>query len=555
MIKKAKGKKSFLRIYSIAFILPYLLSLIASSALASSVKIPSLIQRPSLRCSEAAEQSAGNLESTSGESLDNRGTVFGNALLDSNSLIEDDRAQLDLQNWTNVDLWNFFHQYIDEFNESNGGKWLASAVEFGKEIFIIQANDFGCYLDLDGDNGYLVVNCDGVVSFAVSGDLPSLKNCSILGFSSESGFEEYDENSGFYEPISGINVPLIYPSSSSSLRAYSGSSLFASSAYAGQLNSGDGWIYDLDDYVSAKYGSNYVITQRQYLTGCTWSSMWDTSVFYVDEYKNGNHVGTYTEGNCVINSMFSMLSNLSTGRTTNGTYRFYNKNLSYVKGSAYDYSQNIFQHDDKLVIAHGSTDFIYSETKVEVENGTTVTNTYSYFYHPNTYDKYNYNYGEVIKNQSLLYLRLRDGAIDKGYDNRGMITSDAVTIMQDVCEYYGYSSEFVDDNNTNNDAIINIQYGIPSIIGVSNNSVYSGHAMCLLGYAQCRHYIKLFGLSIPIYQYFWDVDSGWGPNDNDTSQSEFRDSSGNLQQWFDPPSSTTLEFICAKRSTLTLSYC
>lgn len=301
--------------------------------------------------------------------------------------------------------------------------------------------------------------------------------------------------------------------------------LFGTSAY----DDIDGLLYDLDSYVLDVYPS-WSLIEKKYLKNYHPISQFDTSV-YLEEHDYRSSFDTFcSEGNCVINSTFSMLRNLPIVKTDNGYC--YNYNTNFLNGIVpLDYSSLV--QNDPFYYGHG------------------LHNYYGTFYdskRDDFYDSYSItNDSDSLSILPTMYMQLREVAIDCGYVTNGMLFAYAKTMVESVDSLYSYSIE-LNLNSTIETVVSNINYGIPSLISTTNSLTFGNHAMAVYGYAKYSYETIAFGFPITLYTYFWMVDSGWEILNDPLYYDEY----GNRIDWFDPNRCDSVAFATLNRNTLTI---
>lgn len=429
-------------------------------------------------------------------------------------------------------IYNKYQSTFDSLIKNNLG-WEPKSIEFAKEMDIVNSNkERALYIDFESENGFLVFNEDNVFKFEQSGDLLELRYLSDFSFSLVDNFVLYNDEQERYEKIYSDEFNDIICTES----------LIPKSpvVYNGQLKNGDGFIYDISSYVSDRY-PNYKFVKSNYLKGYEWVSQFDTSVYTINSYKEGDSHASYyaSEGNCTINATYSMLSNLPTVKNYNGKMWRYNQSI--LAGlNPMDYSNAVYA--DRQYASYGNKvlkNSYYDETKkanyFEYSEVNPLTNVYG---------------KKTIKNMPTLYMQLRNIGIDKGYKpDEGLAISAAETMIEGVNSLYGNNIDMV--KSTSNESVVsNLDYGIPSIISTNGSESFSNHAMAVYGYALYSYKKNVMWWTETHYAYFWMVDSGHGPFSN----SLFVDSSGNKINWFDPNQSK-ISFIIANRNSLVWPAC
>lgn len=309
----------------------------------------------------------------------------------------------------------------------------------------------------------------------------------------------YDENGFEYGISTDINVlSEVNADSKATLN-----SSITSSNYDGYITNSQ-----IDNYISTYY-SGYNIVSENYIPFYDYISQFDTSVYIKTA---GNTI--YSEGNCVINSTYSMLHNL--GKKERDRDFYYSD--YYV-----DYTGDNLIHDAHYSLIH---------------NGWKVNN-FSRSGAPNVGKKAL----EVIPD---LYLRLRERAISSyGYhEDTGMIGSYAKDMAMDVDGWYGYNTTFFETNDFNTIKTL-VDSLIPSLVGTSGSITYHNHSMAVNGYIKLE---KTSGWWI-----FTSTDTKWILAVDDGHQSSCINGNESKRRFYDPNKAGGARFICAGKNTIDFS--
>ena len=428
-------------------------------------------------------------------------------------------------------IYSSFKDLFEKAIESNSD-WSPKGIEYIKEIEILNnQNKKVYYIDFDCSNGFLVGDSDTIYEFETNGDLVELRHLESFAYSSIDGFVIYNDEKYRYEKI--------YNNEFSDVICKMEEVLNTPVIHNGQAKEGDGQIYDLNSYVADRY-PNYTLVESSYLKGYKWAYQMDNSVYVTNYYrKNGNLVSFSSEGNCVINATYSMLSNLPTVK--NPYYYNWRYNENYFSGTnTMDYSVAVLA--DQLYADYGDT--VYYETVYDQNLNENLDGYREVNYHNNSRSN------PSVEDIPILYMQLRTVAIDEGYlPNKGMKFSKTKKLVEETDELYGYNIDFQTTSSTES-VISNIKNGIPSLISTNGSETYDDHAMAVYGYAKYSYTVDILWWTETRYAYFWMVDSGHGP----INDSSFFDENGNRINWFDP-NQCSVSFGVIDRNSLTWPTC
>ncbi|MBO5528323.1 MAG: hypothetical protein J6A47_03255 [Bacilli bacterium] len=276
-----------------------------------------------------------------------------------------------------------------------------------------------------------------------------------------------------------------------------------------------------------------------------WIRQFDTS-FYIAESKrdsDGVVIGTAGEPNCVLNSTFSVLYNLPRVYSPSGICWHYDSTLL---GASILTSIDLTSPMDPL----------YSSLGVgRIKETGTSQDGYAYTtrYVSNHFSSASFPTESVLSRMPAGYPVLRQTAIDLGYSGEGDFA------------YWNFPNLFESLNSTysvnidglrwqSQDTVAsNIDYGIPSVIGVMGSPNFGNHAMAVYGYL--KYYERVYtsqGAYNTISKYFWAVDSGHYADTD--PKSIFLDSDGKYRCWYTPDGYYET-FATVKRSSLTWPSC
>lgn len=148
---------------------------------------------------------------------------------------------------------NYVVEHMDEFNEVRMDEGYAPTdVDFIKSVPINTSD--GKKLEgrlLKLNEGYILFGEDDVIHKISYTDDIDINKLSLLEFYDIGGFVEYDKKTGEYEAL--------YQKQDKTGDSVNGTNY--SPIYDGQSNSGEGTIYEPDDYILSRYGEGYNIYQ------------------------------------------------------------------------------------------------------------------------------------------------------------------------------------------------------------------------------------------------------------------------------------------------------
>lgn len=400
---------------------------------------------------------------------------------------------------------NNFDTFIAKYNETHSEKLEASKIKrsvpidspFAEQVYFI-----------DFDNGYMVVSDDYNIyemnnnDLAFEDDIFTSKNV-------------YYDGTSFY--LDGIEFGVYDDGALLDGKDSAAISAIAFSTYASDTNefaSDDGKLSEdkISSYISSYY-PDYNIVDSSYIDNYQYIYQFDTSV-----YLPYTSTGSYSsEGNCVINSTFSMLYNMA----KKDWDRDFLYNDSYI-----DYSENITQDSHYYLLNLTDQEYKLNDRRGRIG--------------------YPYTGYNCLENMSQLYLRLREEAIGYGYnETKGMTFGYAENMAETVEKWYGYITDFYRTNDYNNMKDL-VDSNIPCLVSSSGSLTYGNHAMAVRGYIKLE---KTSGWRI-----FTSTDTKWLLAVDDGHS--YKISEGKDKDYFyDPNRAGGATFICANKSTLDYSTC
>jgi len=378
--------------------------------------------------------------------------------------------------------------YNQSSNAEETGPFTATSVEFTKPVYLTDKNEYAVYMDFNDDCGYLLVDKDNILyEFSVTGDNAELQCIDEIYYNEFDGFLYFDNETQTYQRIE------------QSLEQQ----LDMQGEYNGQDGNGDGKIYNIEEYVSNRYG-NY---SRDYsdwyvLDEFVFHNQYDTSV-YVQQKSNG----LYSEGNCVLNATYSMMCDWQS-----------KKILRNLPTNKVDYSTRV--KNDKLYSPFGD----------------------------GTYSNWRTNSNYYLSNMPQLYLDIRAYAIDYGYKNESFYFSDVIKLAQNTATKYGYSIT-MKQSSSFGDAKGSLRSGKALLIGVNNSATYGNHGMTVIGYIKYTYKSGWWIFSSTKTAYFFAVDDCHGNADENKFVNRLHTSADTLTEksyravWYDPNAGASNTYV------------
>ncbi|MDE5545929.1 MAG: hypothetical protein K2I88_00540 [Anaeroplasmataceae bacterium] len=338
------------------------------------------------------------------------------------------------------------NDFVQKYNDTEGmnNKLYASSVEYSTLLWLIEDDNYGVYIDFNGDNGYLVMTGDYTIySLQITGDYPEYRNEKNLYFSYIDGFLFQDEN-GDYQILG----------------KHSFSSSIASVPSTGTID-GDIHPLNIDAYVQERYPSYTLESKVQPLSSSfKYSRQFNTSYyisFRVDSDGNKQTITGQPEGNCSTNTCFALLREW--------------QNRGYISGlpvGTIDKREAI--KADPLYNTYGAgTVWLQTETN---EKFNFIAGSY-YMWEANN---------QALKSMPILYDEIRAYAIEKfSYTPvSGLYDSQIKEIMNFILTKYGNNVTLKETSKVS--TIINqIDNNKACYLSVNGSLTYYDHAMVLLG--------------------------------------------------------------------------
>lgn len=393
---------------------------------------------------------------------------------------------------------NHFDKFIEEYNKAHKEKLLAKSINNYKLL----TYPYNTYF-YDFDIGYAIINKEFEILKIDNVDLTYEKD---LLSKDDVGFD----GRNFYYIDNNVKYEFENVYEDAYLKGVEEvSSTSNEIVYDGQLEAGDGKIYDIESYVSSRY-PDYKFYKSNFINNYRLVYQMDTSYYLTNKGES--------EGNCVLNSTYSMLINMA---KNSWNEKYYTKEY-YVDLYNNDAIYNDSLYDNLITAGR----HINEDYRLGVDR----------------------NKQKVLSNMPHLYAQIRDVAISKyGYDvDNGMYSSNIINIVNDIQGWYGYDSTFK-ESTSNDDVIYLLNSYIPSVVSTSSLT-YGNHAMAIYGYYVISKTNTWWIFSSTDYKYFYCIDDGWS-----FKLKDYRCKGKKI--YYDVNVNNNYKFICADKSTLLLSVC
>ncbi|MDE6656673.1 MAG: hypothetical protein K2J85_06765 [Anaeroplasmataceae bacterium] len=389
------------------------------------------------------------------------------------------------QGWTKEDCEDsisFIKTHINEFvlkyneTEEMNEKLNASYVEYSTLLWLVEDDNYGVYIDFDGDNGYLVMTGDYTIySLQTTGDYPEYRNEENLYFSHIDGFL-FQDNNGDYQKYG--NKITMFPATS----------VPSTGTKDGNITSND-----LDAHVK-QYHSYYTLESVVQPFSKTFKYSYQVNTSYYISYETdseGNILNEFypiSEGNCSTNSCFALLSDW--------------QKRGYISGlpeGSIDKRGDI--KNDWLYESYGPGN-VWLQTEDDQKLGFEA-------------GKY---YRRVCNNKALidmpmLYDEIRTYAVEKlNYTPvSGLNYTQIKELMYFILAKYG-NQVTLRETDTISTAVIQINNNRASYISVSNSFTYLSHAMVVVGYRKYSYESGWWVFKTKHFAYYLEVADGWSSN-------------------------------------------
>lgn len=394
--------------------------------------------------------------------------------------------------WTYADcisVLNFveknFEQFVADYNQAFSETQLnASYIEYSCIINLVEDDNFGLYIDFNGDNGYAVMTGNyNIYELKVEGDLQTIKEMEEVYYSYIDGFVYIDENNNYQRIIKDERIPSNVSTQST--------------VYPGQSRPGDGEIERtyIKDYVAQRYPEFvYDSCNESVSLGFDYEDQSSTSYYIKFPCdKDGNKLSNYSnsEENCSVTALCNLLRSWT--------------RKSFISGIDYSSRTNICEaiKKDFYYILYGVKRVSTASTNTSVLSGGDTNSEYYYW---------RTNYTWYLDSMLNLYSNLRVYAIAKyGFSPvKGLSTDNAM----DVATYVAKNTYNVDISLSKTDsvatAINSIDSGKAVYMAMYNSISYGNHAVALIGYHRYTFKINLSSsFALTFYAHFYQLADGW----------------------------------------------
>ncbi len=363
-------------------------------------------------------------------------------------------------------------QFVREYNkmyEDMGEELNIEYLENYIPTFILDEQVDGVYVDFNDDNGYMVMSLDyEIFEIVTNGDLEYLKDEQYLFFSSLDGFVYFNGHS--YERYAEDMIT-------------SSESIYDQTAYAGQSENGDGKIYDIDAYVSARYSSYSHVSSQKKIVDDGFNFIKQSATSYYLKYVSTNGGDTYSqrlsEANCALTAMYAVMNSWQKRNVLSNLPDISNKVDVYETISQDTYYAQ-YGKDSSSAISEGST---------------------------KTY--WGINSESCLRNMRKLYVDIRSRAIKNyGYTpESGLSVSNVPSVMKGVANQYGYNIS-VEKTTSFANVQANLDNGQAVYLSIGGSSTYGNHGVALVGYEKYSYKSGWWIFGSTKYVYFFAINDG-----------------------------------------------
>ena len=349
-------------------------------------------------------------------------------------------------------IQNNLETFVQKYNQSreDESEYLhASSVERTKIVNLIEDENYGAYIDFDGDNGYVVVTGDYTIyDLQTEGDLDYLDNAANIYYG-YGKFHWLDQNGTLqlFAEAESAPTPTEQP-------VYDGN--------AGK--DGDGVIINLSEYVNANY-SKYTYEGNKFggtKVAFNYAIQEDLSYYLWNACDANGGIINYApqyEGNCSLTAMYNIFK----------SWGQYGK-LNVPYATTLDLSKSIV--NDPLYATYGNKIISYSS------NGTT-----------------EYRYWQIatgnLRAIPAVYDKIRSYTISGSYippkdfykPDKGFNREYVPTIMELTADYYDSGAGvFMYYTYSEGNALMSIKNGKAAYLSLTNDPVYINHGVAIIDY-------------------------------------------------------------------------
>lgn len=372
------------------------------------------------------------------------------------------------------------NKFKEEYNKLNEEPLKAVGIEGYSLVYIIDSKEYGVYLDFNEDNGYLVSSFGlDLYDIKTKGDLDYLKNVDFTYYSVMDGFLYHDGKSYQKYSKETRETEIVY-------------------GYNGQSGTGEGNIFDIDEYMADRY-SSYKLEEEHIDAYYPYTSTTTISTSYYIKKVSSDGGNTYTkiegESNCALTADFNVMSSWR-------QMGFFPK--LPLKTVYHDMREEIKEDPNYAVYGTGVGG-------VGIESYWTTNYESRLQYMPELY--YFANYYAV--------------AARKYTPVSGFTTENAKAVFTFCTSQYTAGTIYPSTSTNLADVIPSLDIGKAVFMGVSGSKTFGGdHAVCLLGYRKYTYKSGIWIFAQTKTAYFYLIDDGRVGSET----------------WFDPKCNSKLSF-------------
>lgn len=375
---------------------------------------------------------------------------------------------------------NDLSSIVSGYNRVYETDWQASEIEYSTTVYLLNVDEYGVYLDLDGNNGYIVMSTDHkIYGVETVGDLEYLRYESNIYYDSTDGFMyEYGETYRKYsDDIEVLRDEII--GSPAPLNNENQVATISSIAYPGQDEPGDGKINpaEIEEYVAARYPNYTFVGKNTDLQSGYKCSTQRRVSYYIKDY--GTTIGTTSEGNCSLNAMYNVMYNLS--------------KIDYLP---LPYTKTVDIRSSIL------TDCLYSVYGSGTCNGKDSRGSYRWEVSANSY---------ALSHMPQLYIDIRSYAVSQcGYTVNGYSIKYIPQTFKYVAETLYDIDVWPQTSTAVSSTIRMIDHDRTLYMSVLGSETYGNHGVAIIGYYVYTNSTDITDVySVSDNKYFYLIADGW----------------------------------------------
>lgn len=355
-------------------------------------------------------------------------------------------------------IQNNLETFVQKYNQSreDESEYLhASSVERTKIVNLIEDENYGAYIDFDGDNGYVVVTGDYTIyDLQTEGDLDYLDNAANIYYG-YGKFHWLDQNGTLqlFAEAESAPTPAEQP------------------AYEGNAGKDDkGVIINLSEYANANY-SKYTYEGNKFggnKVAFNYATQESLSYYLWNACNAMGTILDYTpqyEENCSLAAMYNIFKNWG---------QYGKLNVPY----ATTLNLNDAIENDPLYATYGNKIVPFIDSRGNTNYRYWITDNGNLRAMPAVYDK--------IRSYTISgsYIPAKDFyKPDEGFNSEYV-----PTIMELTADYYDSGANvFVNYTYTEANALISIQNGKAAYLSLQNDPVYINHGVAIIDYHYYTH--------------------------------------------------------------------